>query len=334
MADSRWAVIATQGIAQEAAATMLPRGSAIDAVIAGVFAAAAVSKTVLLGPVQVLLGGAGMGVLAVDGRLRQPGLSVARPRGFVSEEEIPPPAYVAVPSLAAALAATRSIANSSTLKQVLGPALDLAKSASTARHALLQEIARRGPLAIAQEPFASELVAAAGRLAGGLLTIADLGEMRPAITECAIEKKGDRRVASVPWRDLEVSSRHVEIIAAADGQGRVAIACYEAPEEGIPIAALDLAAPLAAAPVRRGETRVRPGEPRPAAAPMALLEAAGMLEIALGFARSTTAEELLSSVVASFLSGTTADQAVTESSVRGSAPVGVVRTRLTARAFK
>ena len=334
MADPRWAVIATQTVAQEAAASMLPRGSAIDAVIAGVFAAAAVSKTVLLGPVQVLLGGAGMGVLAVDGRLRQPGLSVARPRGYVSEEEIPPSAYVAVPSLAAALAATRAIANSSTLNQVLGPALDLAKTASTERHALLKEIARRGPMALAEEPFASELVAAAGRLAGGLLTVADLGEMRPAIIECAIEKKGDRRVATVPWRDHEVSPLHVEIIAAADGQGRVAIACYEAPEEGMPIPALDLAAPLAAAPVRRGETRVRPGEPRPAAAPMALLETAGMLEIALGFARSTTAEELLARVVASFMSGTPAEQAVTESSLRGSAPAGVFRTRLTARAFK
>ncbi len=334
MADPQWAVIATQTVAQEAASSMLPRGSAVDAVIAGVFAASAVSKTVFLGPVQILLGGAGMGLLAVDGRLRQPGLSVQRPRGFVTAEEIPPAAYVAVPSLVAALAATRAMANSSTLNQVLAPAIDLAKHASKERHQLFQQIARRGPLALTEEPFSTELIAAAGRLAGGVLTLTDLQEMRPEVIACGIEQKGDHRVATVPWRDREVASARVELVAAADGHGRVAIACYEAPEEGVPIPALDLFAPLAAAPVRRGETRVRPGEPRPASAPMALLESAGMIEIALGFAHSATAEELLSAVVATFMSGTSAEQSVTESSLRGSAPIGVFRTRTRCRAFK
>jgi gamma-glutamyltranspeptidase/glutathione hydrolase len=48
-------------------------GTAIDAVLAGYFAAAGAYPGVLLGPVTLLLGGTGSGDRAFDGRVGQPG---------------------------------------------------------------------------------------------------------------------------------------------------------------------------------------------------------------------------------------------------------------------
>src|SRR5580693_5893890 len=92
---------ASEGSAAEAASAMLVKGNAVDAVVAGVFAAAGAGASVLLGPVQIVFGGAGLGLRAVDGRVRQPGKGAPRPRGFTPEQTVAPAARVGVPALPA-----------------------------------------------------------------------------------------------------------------------------------------------------------------------------------------------------------------------------------------
>ena len=89
----------------EVGRALLSRGNAVDSVAGAVFAAGALYPSVLLGPVQLLLGGAGAGLRAIDGRPRQPGLGNPRPRGFLPSEAVPPAARVGVPALPAALLA-------------------------------------------------------------------------------------------------------------------------------------------------------------------------------------------------------------------------------------
>ena len=61
------AAVASSPEIEATAEEVLRKGNALDAVVAGVFAAAALAPGVLLGPVQILLGGAGAGFLAIDG---------------------------------------------------------------------------------------------------------------------------------------------------------------------------------------------------------------------------------------------------------------------------
>src|SRR5580658_713944 len=93
----RAAACASESHVLDAARAALVRGHAVDAVVAGVFAAAARSPSVLLGPVQLLVGGAGTGLHAVDGRVQQPGKGLPRPRGFAPGEDVPRAARAGVP---------------------------------------------------------------------------------------------------------------------------------------------------------------------------------------------------------------------------------------------
>src|SRR5579862_1370370 len=88
-AAAQKAATASDPVVAEAAREALSRGNAVDAVVTGVLVAAARSASVLLGPLQALVGGAGAGLLAVDGRVRQPGTGAPRPRGFVEGTPIP-----------------------------------------------------------------------------------------------------------------------------------------------------------------------------------------------------------------------------------------------------
>lgn len=347
VASSRRATSASQAGVAEAALVALTKGNAVDAVVAGVFAAAAMSPSVLLGPVQVLVGGAGAGVRAVDGRNHQPGRGVARPRGFLSEDEIPPAARVAAPALVAALAAALATCGIGAMRAALGPALELAPTFSEPRARLLKRIAQSGALALSSKSVAEELIAAAGRIAGGVLSQADLDDLRPVVTTCAMRSVGERGVATVPWgaeavRDAaseQLDASHVEIVAAADGRGLVAVACYEvaASDDGLVIAELGLVAPPGAKPVMRGETRVRPGEPRAAAAPIALSESEGIIDVALGVAHSARAEHAIAEFLAFIGRGETIEAALIGSSTDPHAMplvAGVARTRVAARAFR
>jgi hypothetical protein len=176
-----------------------------------------------------------------------------------------------------------------------GPALAWIRSRVAERATVLEAIARRGAPALAEERISGELRAIAGRAARGLLTPDDLGEVLPAVARCDERSVGPSGFLTVPWRDHETTldAASVHVIAAADSRGLAAIACYEAPIEGIPVPALGLVAPRAAAPVLRGKPRVAPGTPRPSPAPIALRPHAGVVEVVLGVAAAPDADPAL-----------------------------------------
>jgi hypothetical protein len=297
MDRTRAVATASEGSAAEAATSLLAKGNAVDAVVAGVFAAAAASPSVLLGPVQILFGGAGLGLRAVDGRVRQAGKGAARPRGFTPDQAIPPAARVGVSALPAALAAALASSGASTLAQVMAPAI---AQASGARKEVLRKIAQRGPSALLDESIAGELIAACGRIAGGVLSRDDMEDVLPVIIPAHEEAlAGSARLAArVPWRaearDSALGS-HVHVVAATDHRGLVAVACYERPDDGVVVDALALVAPFTASPVLRGQPRVRPGVPVPAAAPIALVRTVteAALDVAIAIALDPGGERAL-----------------------------------------
>lgn len=297
------AAVASSAEVEAAAEELLAKGNAVDAVVAGVFAACAMSAGVLLGPVQVLVGGAGAGLLALDGRVRQPGIGAPRPRGFMTAEEIPAAARVGVPWLPATLSAAVATMGTATFNQVLSPAVALAKG--TPRKDVLSRIASRGPRALEEAPLSTELLAAAGRPSGGLLTPDDLASPHPAVVKASrtpvLPPEGStngskaaaepKMLTTLPWTHLdghlpvaparEVDVACVRAVAAVDRNGTFAIACWEEKPDGLFIEELGLRGPYQAEPVRRGQTRVRPADVRPAAGPIAFVGSVASPELAL-----------------------------------------------------
>lgn len=324
MAQQR-AAAASEVHAAQCAREVLAFGNAVDAVVAGVLVAAAESPSVFLGPVQMLVGGTGAGLRAVDGRVRQPGLGIPRPRGLVASDAVPAAARVGVPALPAALAAALASLGSATMLRVAGEAIARARSRSPERAAFIEAFARRGAGVMAEDAIADELTAAAGRASNGALTTEDLESVRPALVGC-VERSGEvGGLYFVPWRaDGRLDASFTHIVVAADAHGLLAIACYEVSPEGLAVPALGVVAPPFAAPVRRGEVRVRPGEARPAAAPIALRAVGGVVDLAFGLAESAHAEQGLDAVAGALACATTVGAAF------GAAPTGqriaIVRT--------
>jgi hypothetical protein len=320
----RKAVAASQSPVAQVARDALARGNAVDAVVAGILMAAAESSGVLLGPVQLLVGGAGAGLLALDGRVRQPGRGAARPRGFLEAEPVPESARVGVPALPAALATALASLGTVTLLRAAGPAIARARACSVERAGLIQAFARRGAPSLADHAVAAELLAAGGRAARGLLTEEDLVGVRPVVVRCHERTLGPSGVLTVPWRVAFGDATNVQVVAAADGRGMLAIACYETREDGVAVPALGVVAPPTAAPVMRGHKRVSPGEPRPAAAPIALTARRGIVELAVGIAAAADAERSLDAVTGALGQESTLAEALAE--VRGCA-VALARSR-------
>ena len=337
----RAAAAASDPKALAVARDALKREHAIDAVAAGVLAACALGPSVLLGPVQLLVGGAGTGLHAIDGRVQQPGKGLGRPRGFQESDPIPDAARVGAPALPAALSTALASFGSATLARALGPAIDMARRVSKPRMELLRRLAERGPLALTHARVSQELVLVAGRGQGGLLSARDLEELRPAVVRAESSPLEGGRLATVPWgaepvrgavrtvdpgsaqlEGVSLPSRVTRIVAAVDARGQFAIACYEVAERGLAIEALDLVAPLVAFPVLRGRTRVPPGFACPAAAPIGLREDDGVLGAVAGVGGEDDAERTLGVWLAS------GDDA------KARAPAGLVALLRSARGVK
>jgi gamma-glutamyltranspeptidase/glutathione hydrolase len=325
------AAVASSPEVEAAAEELLRKGNAVDAAVAGVFAACAIAPGVLLGPVQILIGGGGVGLRALDGRVRQPGIGAPRPRGFREDEEVPDAARVGVPWLPATLSVAVASAGTATFGQVLAPALALAKGSP--RHELLAKIASRGPRAVEERPLGSELLALAGRPSGGLLTSDDLSSQRPEVhqasrhmlggdsargsrkgsaqAEGAADAASPRVVITLPWANDEggmpvppvgvgeISTARA--VAAVDRHGAFAIACWDEGIEGLMLPELGLRAPYFAQPVLRGETRIRPGDARPAAAPIAFVGRDGNPEFAFVAFGSADAYDVLRGAIQSVI---------------------------------
>ena len=120
---------------------LLAGGSAVGAVLSGFFAACRAYAGILVGPLSLLVAGVGSGVRAFDGRLRQPGLGTRRPRGFLSEGEIPAAARVAVPQSIAAAVVAHAYDRGGPISEVLKRGIRQAKQVgSEARAEVLQNI--------------------------------------------------------------------------------------------------------------------------------------------------------------------------------------------------
>lgn len=233
--------------------------SALGLALRAYLAACALHPAVLLSSVSLLLAGFGAR-RAIDGRARQPGLGVGRPRGALPGEPIPDAARVAAPMTLPALFVAWGYGPEGGLATRLLQAATLARRrGGEARAALLERAAELGAGALRGSELERELLARAAPAQGGLLTVEDLEPAREL--DHAVE--GDT-VLELPWNEAG-SSAGAEAILALDTQGGAVAICYEAPEEGLALFGGELRCPLVAAPVLRGVPRLKPGRPLPQA---------------------------------------------------------------------
>ncbi|HEX9294796.1 MAG TPA: hypothetical protein VF881_03150 [Polyangiaceae bacterium] len=321
---------ASESSAEDAAHRVLKEGgTAGDALIAGFLAGAAARAGVLLCPVQVLVAGPGVGARAFDGRSRQPGLAVPRPRGYVKGQPVPDAAYVAAPASLGALALVHAYDSALPFQRLADPALEVARTLGAAeRRKLLARVGRVGPSALREAQVARPLLAVAGRAEGGLLSEQDLADVRP---ESALPRElqvgARRRALLLPWAAPEAPQRHVEIVVAADARGVLGVLSYAPDEQGIAVPELGLTLPREAILVRRGIPRVSPGEPLPSPAAIGIGLADHVAFLAFGV---TSARPLSSPTLSSTWSppGATATQllAGAREAAGGGSAVALVRS--------
>lgn len=305
------AFVSTVDDVDQALEGLTPQATAIDRVVSGVLAAAALRPGVLLGPARIFVGGPGIGARVIEGPCRQPGLGAPRPRGFVPGDEPPPAAYVAVPGLPATLATALSLAQTLTTGQIVRPAVALAKKIDRARAEVLETFGRQGGALLGARAIAEALVKQGGRVAGGTLTSRDLESARGELGEALERAHGELRAALAPAEDDSASvtpagdvlRRHACV--AIDGRGRLAVCEFAEAVGGVPIAELGLEAPRLAVPVRRGSERAKPGAPIGFPSRAALLGAEGAWVGALAVAgrRSPASSGTFDEVIAAYLSG-------------------------------
>lgn len=278
-------VTATDPTAQAGGEAILDDGgSASDAVVCAVLSSGTAHPGVLLGPVVSMVGGVGVGTRLFDGRTCQPGLGHKRPRGFKPHETIPFAARCAVPRSFGALALMHAYTTKRPLSALIRCASSAAKRAQGApegleeRLGILAAFARHGATTLAQQT--GPLLRVAGTAAGGLLTERDLTEARPGDERPDFVGSDGAEWARPAWRETprEAALRDLlrprtHVVAAADGWGQVAAACYLR-SNGLSVPELGMDLPFMATPVMRGVPRVTPTTPQWAPTPIALMRRA------------------------------------------------------------
>ena len=258
-------------VCEAAAAEELARaGSALDATLAGYFAAAGAYPGVLLGSVTLLLGGVGSGDRAFDGRVRQPGRSAKRPRGSLQGEAVPQAARAGVPFSVPALAVALGYGAQAPLARLVQPGVVLARERGAGRRAaVLIRVAEVGALAFAEPALSLALVRAFGPPCGGLVTPADFTASAGLDTAAARLERGDKTLLVAPWAaQAEQVLRAGVAVCAVDVNGSFAALVIDAQPESALVDELELSAPLLATPTLRGVARLAPGTPLPTAAPI------------------------------------------------------------------
>jgi gamma-glutamyltranspeptidase/glutathione hydrolase len=272
-------VVASEPWAADAAdAYLRGGGDAIGAAVAAFFAAAGEDPGVLFGPVSLLVAQVGVGARAFDGRQRQPGQGLKRPRGVVLDASVPNAARVAAPTCVAALFVALRYGPNAAPSRVMSAGINLAKkNGSLRRAALLETIQRLGPSALAEPGVTRPLFHAVGPIEGGQLTEADLRAVSAVDQPATIDRGG---VARVPWHEAPASDdpeqrqawadqvERQQGVCVADARGCFAVLTYDKCRAGISVDELELVLPLNATPVRRGIRRVAPGTFLPAPAPL------------------------------------------------------------------
>lgn len=299
-------------VAEAMAAATLGRSNAVDVVVGGLFAYAAVEASLLLGPVQILVGGPGAGLQAIDGRVRQPGLGAPRPRGFVPGESIPAVASVGVPCFSAAVLSALAAYGTRTINQAVSPAIDVAKGHDDARAKMIAQVARHGPTFLQRPEVGPLLLERFGRLAGGLLTSDDLIATAPTVETVPIYKAEGNGEARPEFALLpnaasarNAGATRLALLMAVDAHGLFCTAVAEIHAEALQIEELGLSAPRLAEPVLRGEPRITPGTARPSSAPIALVGHRSVWELAL--ATSGPIDRALASAVEVLAGGNVSD---------------------------
>jgi len=262
---------------QAALAALASGGGAIDGLIAGFFAAAGSCAGTLLSPVGVIVGGVGVGARVFDGRALQPGRGRGRPRGWQRESEVPEAARAAVPRSIAALSLVHAYGATQPWSTLARHGVGEAKKCGAKKRAeLLLAVSRGGPTAMRAGSVMRSLEQAAGPTAGGVLSAADVLEALPTDEPPLIVSLPDSlEVGLAPWApfagNATFEGARSQVIVCADSRGVVGGLAFIDDSEGIELPGLELRLPRGGEPVRRGVTRVKPGQPRPAPLALALM---------------------------------------------------------------
>jgi gamma-glutamyltranspeptidase/glutathione hydrolase len=245
------------GLREAVERAALEEQSALSAALGVYLWDCALRPGVLLSSVSVLLVGFGAR-RAIDGRVRQPGRGSPRPRGFVPSAPIPRQARVAIPTSIPALFVASSYGAASAPAAAFRAASAVAKrQGANARAELLARAAAQGGTAFHGSAAARELLRVAGKAEGGLVSSEDF------LPHTDIDHPVSVPI-EFPWASENSASGSTnEVVIAIDRRGGAAVVCYDVAQEGIAICDGELVVPLAAVPVLRGVTRVRPGTPLP-----------------------------------------------------------------------
>jgi hypothetical protein len=248
-------------------ASLMSGGSALHAALAGYFAAAGEHSGVLLSPMAILLHGFGAR-RAFDGRLRQPGQGVKRPRGFTPGQVIPPAARVGIPCSVVAACVALAYDTSNPIGQLTGyGAVRAKKAGAEKRLELLQHVGRLGAGAFTASHVHRPIVLEAGLTEQGVVTEADFAATPEVDKKCAEASATDGNGAgvvnlSLPWASHDTAAEgNQDTLCVVDARGSAVCVAYQNAASGLEIAAWEVVAPLVAAPVMRGVSRVPPGTP-------------------------------------------------------------------------
>jgi hypothetical protein len=319
---------ATQAAAAGPAQAALDAGgSAVDAIVAGFFAAAGEEPGVLLAPAVALVAGFGVGARAFDGRAAQPGRGASRPRGFVDAASIPDAARVAAPRSLGMLVLVHGYRGRTPMRELVKPGVLAAEAAGAkARAALLRKVGAGGVLALRGAGAMGALLAAFGPIAGGLLTEEDVEGSPPVEAEAAATALGEGLTAFAPPY-APGGSGEAEAIVACDGRGAVAALAYVPARGGVAVPELEITIGRDAIPVRRGVTRVAPGTLLAAPAPVAIAVGPGSFAAAVGMPGRASVDV---AVLAEVGKGAAVEAALAERA-EGRGAVAVVTDGTTAR---
>lgn len=270
--------VATRPEAREAAEEMLSHGgSAIDAALAGYLASAGAMPWALMAPLLVVVAGVGSGVRFVDGRARQPGKGLERPRRFSAEKDVPAVSLLSVPSSPIALSLAAGTFGTAAFSQLAGYGVRAArKEGAEQRARMIEKVAQAKVLSVTDREFQSELKTRAPRIDGALLGPEDFEELSSEIAQPGPSMAfAGHRVLTAPWTDEGAMAGVVEggrgVVLAADNRGGLAAVIFERPARTLPLYDGDIELPLLAQPLLKGVPRLRPGASLPMAMPVAVV---------------------------------------------------------------
>lgn len=263
MSKLRQAAASTSDVAALATEAALAAGAnAVEAALSGWLALGGATSWALLAPVTLAVGGAGAGGAFVDGRARQPGKGLVRPLRYASDADVPAIARVSVPATGAVLAAAAALFGVRSSHVASAGAKAAKKARSTARATLLARLGAAPQRALSETSFAAELLAAAPRIDGAMIGAEDLDDIDVEVRHRPDwEAISGRTVATPQWADPLAPRGRTEAIVAVDAQGAVAAICLDAPQATFSLFDGELELPLAAAGLRKGLPRVKPGAP-------------------------------------------------------------------------